>query len=493
MYASTLLDQENDDYYKYYKNVLTTTLRKAKSDYFYNTFNDCAKNTKKTWKHISNILNNKKNTSFPAQINVGAGSVSDALDMANVFNDYFVNVGPNLADKISSTTDPGVFLGDSFTNTMFFIPVTNHEIDKLIDGINCKKAIGYDDIHPRLIKDSKMVIVPLLSHIANLMLQKGKFPNSLKIAQVLPLYKAGDPACVSNYRPISILTVFSKLFELIIKNKLVNFLTTFKILSPEQYGFRKNVSTKQALINFIEELYLNKESSFDTIGVFLDLSKAFDTVDHNILIKKLQHYGIRGVCLDLFQSYLSERRQLVNIYNNNSGLKPIKCGVPQGSILGPILFILYINDLPDILKFSKIKLYADDTTIACCNSDHQILETSLNSDLEVVSLWFQANKLTLNTSKSNYCVFYYKKNITFNFTVKIGNIVLNEKSYVKYLGVIIDNKLAWNHHVNHVLSKVSKYVGIFFKLSHYVPRNILLLLYNSLVYPHFTYAVEILG
>ena len=493
---SRILKNDSDitiEYFTRYKNTLTNILKKAKLEYFHNLFELAGNDSRKTWTYIKNILKANTKESLPSKIVKDDTTITDVKMMADMFNDFFINVGPKLAEKINSHYDHTTMLTNTYNSSAFFAPVINKEIDALINEVNIKKAIGHDGIHPKLIKDSKSFITPYITYIANLILLYGKFPDNLKIAVVLPLYKAGDPTQVTNYRPISILSTFSKLFEKIIMKRLMDFLNKHNVLSSNQFGFRKNIGTNHALISYVEQLYLNLEKSNDVVSVFLDLSKAFDTVDHNILVSKLEHYGIRGVCLELFYDYLSDRKQSVSIAGSNSDQDILRCGVPQGSILGPILFLIYINDLPNVLTYSDAKLYADDTTISCSHQIAENLQENLNSDLAKLSKWFLSNKLTLNVQKSNFCVFTNNKLEIYNYNIQIGNLTLAEKNSVKYLGLVIDNKLRWNAHISFVLGKISRYVGIFNKLKQYVPTQTLLLLYNSLIYPHLIYAVEIWG
>ena len=229
------------------------------------------------------------------------------------------------------------------------------------------------------------------------------FPSILKIAKVIPVFKAGDKGKVSNYRPISLLSVFSKILEKLVYTRTVDFLNSHSVLVPTQYGFRPKFSTIHAVLDIITSCYDNMAINMYTGLALLDLAKAFDTVNHNILLKKLDHYGIRGIANDFFRSYLTNRRQIVSINNSNSSLKFINIGVLQGSNLGPLLFLLFINDLPNCLE-SVPRLFADDTCLQVCAPSVEQLELKLNSELTKICKWMFANKLTLNASKSQALV-----------------------------------------------------------------------------------------
>ncbi len=227
-----------------------------------------------------------------------------------------------------------------------------------------------------------------MARIFNGSFESGKIPDDLKIAKVIPIYKNGDLSLVSNYRPISILPCFSKILERLVANRMYNFVEKYNILSPTQYGFRANYSTHLALIDLIDKISSSLDKSLHTIGLFLDLSKAFNTIDHNILISKLNKYRIRGIALDWFKNYLSDRKQYVVWQETKSSFAPIRCGVPQGSILGPILFLIYINDICNSSKTLSFILFADDTNVF--HSSNNLLEAidTVNRQLCKISEWF---------------------------------------------------------------------------------------------------------
>ena len=229
----------------------------------------------------------------------------------------------------------------------------------------------------------------------------------MKRAKVVPIFKnSGSETVMKNYRPVSLLPVFSKILERIVYNRLFHYLIKHSILHPSQYGFQENLSTEQAILELQDRLLDIMNNKECCIGIFMDLSKAFDTLDHNILLKKLNHYGIRGIALDWFQNYLSDRCQYVNINGTNSELLPITCGVPQGSILGPLLFLIYINDLPLVSKKAVTILFADDTSALYRGKTYDELINIVDNDLSLLSDWFKCNKLALNESKTKYIIFH---------------------------------------------------------------------------------------
>ena len=267
-------------------------------------------------------------------------------------------------------------------------------------------------------------------------LSTGTYPDKLKIVKVIPIHKGGCTQDLNNFRPILLL------IEKIIHSKLYMFLEANNILFNQQFAFRKNNSTTYALIQITERIKESIDNGKYGCGLFIDLRKAFDTVNHEILLLKLEHYGIRGIILDWFKSYLSNRKQFVYINGISSSLKDISCGVPQGSVLGPLLFLLYINDLPNISKILNFYLFADDTNIYYENENLAQMEKIINLELKKLSMWLKINRLSLNIGKTNFVIFHpFNKPLKYRITLKIDRKAIMEKSYITYLGIIIDSTL----------------------------------------------------
>jgi len=236
------------------------------------------------------------------------------------------------------------------------------------------------------------------------------------------------------------------------------------------------------------------ENRKHTLGVFLDLLKAFDTIDHAILINKLNWYGVRGKALDWFRSYLSSRKQYVQYYNSVSDIQPIPCGVPQGSVLGPLLFIIYTNDLPNCLSDSKAILFADDTTLYISSNNIPQLYRSANIELESLNDWFRSNKLSLNVGKTHYVVFKYNKSlIPPNLCIQIGDEILKENDTAKCLGLYIDNKLNWQEHIAHLKNKLNSSLYAMNRVKHLLNSKHLTTLYYTLIYPYLDYGITLWG
>ena len=380
-------------------------------------------------------------------------------------------------------------------NSFVLLPTTPAEIISTIEKLKPKTSKGHDNINNKLIKQTCIPIARVLSHIINLSFEQGIIPQNLKLAKVIPIFKSSDNTLLKNYRPISILPTFSKIFEKLVHKRLYSFLNANNILTDSQFGFQPGISTEYAILELQNRLISNITQKKWSLGVFLDLSKAFDTLDHNILLNKLHVYGIRGVAFEWFRSYLSERYQYVMFRDQLSSKLPTTCGVPQGSILGPLLFLLYINDFPTICNSAKAILFADDTNIIFSDENIINLINKANTQLDIVTSWFNQNKLSLNIDKTKYIIFPPNKYINHDHSqdIFINNKVLQSVTYIKFLGVYIDKFLDWKEQLRVKCNTVSKNVGILAKLKNVISTNVKKVIYNSIIAPHFHYGIVAWG
>ena len=475
-----------------YRNKLTNLIRASKKSYYSNLLDNHKNNLKQTWKILNGLLGRDRKKSYPDCFDIEGTVTSDSTVIANGFNKFFINIGPQLSSRIPSiNVAPAHFLNNipSPPNSLYFTPTDHEEVLKLCTTLKAGTSPGCDGIKPDAIKAVKHHIARPLVQIFNLSMSTGIVPCQFKLAKVVPIFKSGNPSLCNNYRPISLLPVFSKIFERIIHKRLYNFINQLDLLHPSQFGFRHKFSSYMAVLEAYNTIASNLDIGNHTAGIFLDLSKAFDTISHDILLTKLHHYGVRGGALEWFRNYLTDRKQYVTVNDCNSDTGTVQCGVPQGSVLGPLLFILFINDVTYASNKFSFFIYADDTNIVMSNRNLVQLITSLNTELSKISLWFKVNKLSLNIDKSSYVIFKnrHSNRLYNNIHISIDGNELSKVSYTKFLGVYLDECLTWQKHNSYVINIVSKYSGILFRLKRILPTTTLFSLYNTLVLPHLYY------
>ena len=479
----------NREIYTRFKNNLTTQLRQAKSNYFDKEFNKCEGNVKKTWGIINNNIK-KRNKSNNITIQED-NRIINSSELPNKFNNYFSNVADELATKISTDHDNiNTYLKNRISNSFFMYDISNTEVVNSIDGL--KDCNGINQFSTNILKEIDLEISHPLLHIFNMCIREGYFPTELKLGCITPIFKKGDKFCISNYRPVCSLSPFSKIFERIIYNRMLEFINKNKIFSDTQFGFRKKKNAEAALLDFTNYIYEGLTKKQNVGSVFMDLSKAFDMIDHSILETKLEHYGFRGIFLKLLISFIKDRKYFVCVNGLKSDISTINIGVPQGSTLGPLLFLIYVNDMKNCSDLLKFIQFADDTTLMYRNKCIKQLNSTLEIEGNKVTKWLSANRLIINLTKTHSMLFTNKLgNLTLR--LKINNIYLEDKAETCFLGVVIDRKLTWKQHVQHISNKISKTVALLRLLRHIFPKKILKLIYMSLIYSYLNYCNIIWG
>ena len=334
-----------------------------------------------------------------------------------------------------------------------------------------------------------MVLIPQLLYIFKQSVKTGKFPDKWKIATVVPIFKGGNKEDVSNYRPVSLLPVTGKIFEKILHYQIVNFLDNNDFLSDKQNGFRKGKSTLESIVNFTSDIFDSINERNYTVATFIDLKKAFDIVNHKILMGKLYLAGINGNTLKLITNYLENRYQKTITNGKVSELKKITCGVPQGSILGPLFFLIYINDLQGVLGNNKFHLYADDTVIYCINDDVKEAEKELQNVLDKFSKWCAINALTINTSKTKTMLFGSRIKIKNSYKPELysNKELLQVVPTYKYLGVNLDQTLNFKYHLECLVSNITFKLYMFSKIRRFFNEKCAITVYKSMLMPFFDY------
>ena len=434
----------------------------ARNDYFKKAFIAAKTNIKKTWRLINQCLEKKRESKI-SKLVIDDRVVSSPQEIANQLNSYFVSVAESIHSSIPRVDN--VFLNNipHISNSIFLSPSTPFEVLPLIKNLK-NIATTNEEIPARVLKWSPDCFSKLISDGFNLMLQSGSFPDCLKIARVVPLSKdSRNNTQPSNYRPISLLPIISKIYEKLLASRFVSFLESNNVINPRQYGFLKGKDTTLACLDLINAILPAFTVKSICICLFFDFSKAFDCVDHGILLRKLYIYGFRGGVFNLMRSYLSNRKQYVCVGGTVSETKNLSCGVPQGSTLGPLLFNLYANDIYYLNLHKKMSQYADDTSYLIMGNDLHDMVGRVNNDLTLFYDWCRANKLLLNLNKTKAIMFSSKK-ITEPPTLIVNNISIGFVSSLKYLGLTLDNKLNYFGHIDLVLSRLAKIAGVSFYL-----------------------------
>jgi len=492
LFKSGRLSREN---FNAYRNRVTDLIRRRKREFYKIKFDAVVGDLKRTWSLINKVVspNKTKERRNIMKLKISNNNFTDCdIDIANALNNYFSTVGSNIANSFDHVGDHTQFLQGNYPDSFFFSPATANDIVTYINSLKNKNC-SIDCFPTFLLKKLSVILAPVLCHLVNLSLTSATFPDFLKIARVVPLPKGGDSTDMSNYRPVSVLHVFSKVVEKHVHRQLYAYLESNNILIENQFGFRYARSTSQAVLRHTEFIYDGLDDGDIVFAMYLDFKKAFDSVDHEVLLQKLRHYGVRGVTNDWFRSYLTGRSQFVNVNGAFSSHRNITHSVPQGSNLGPLLFLVFINDFPNCTDLFNFLLFADDSTVSCRLPKSSLNDcvSLINNNLLCVSEWLNCNKIMINVSKTKYMLYSYRGKCEFDSQIRIGDEIIQQTDSVKFLGVYLDNNLTFKHHILNVSGKISRNLGVLCRLREFVPKFIMQSLYYTLINPYILYAIEV--
>ena len=510
LYQQQLCGSESKkEKFKNYRYVLNKVKRTAKRQYYIDRCTTMKNDTKKLWQTLNNVIGKHTDkTCCIDSLRVDNLTITSSAEISEKMCDYFSNVGKNYANKIKRPKkDINSYLSKIRQNyeSMMFTQVNRSELLKLFKELPNKSSHGHDNLDNILLKEISEGIVDPLVNLFNRSLNEGYFPNQMKIAEVVPLFKSKERDMANNYRPISLLMVISKLLERIVYKRTFQFITDTGQLYESQYGFRKNHSCNDAISELLGEILHNLENNKYTVAIYLDLSKAFDTLQHSVILKKLECYGIRGKCLEWFTSYFKDRYMSVKIQTQSgiiekSDLKTVEYGAPQGSCLGPLVFLLFCNDLYLHIDHLNSIQFADDTTLYHGSRYLNYSKYCIESDLECIEDWFATNKLTLNIGKTVMMLFQptkrKKKDTSIDpaeFSVNLLGAQIPCKSQTKFLGLTIDDKLNWDSHLNNMMLKIRSRIGLLRKGKNLLTKHAKKILYYAQIHSILQYGLVVWG
>ena len=481
--------------YRNAQNEITELIRKGKRDYYNRYFTENKTNIHKIWKEINEIVNVKSKVfNSPSTIKSNGKVVSDSQEMATSFNTYFTNIAEDIIRKrkYNGRINHEKYLTEPLDKSFVLYDFDATDVSVAISTLNQRKGSFPNGLPTKLLIMFKDLVSTPLATIFNISQRTGTFPDLLKFSKTIPVFKKGSKLNLSNYRPISLLSNINKIFEKLMHGRVFKFLEKNKSLYHLQFGFRSKHSTDHALIQITENIKNALDNGKYVCGVFIDLQKAFDTVNHDILIDKLSYYGIRGLSNQWFKSYLSNRKQYVSINGYNSETMNVKHGVPQGSVLGPLLFLIYINDLYKCLAYGTAYHFADDTNLMVISETQKQMQKHMNIYLKLLYKWLIANKISLNCSKTEIIIFHETKiDQRFEYNNKINGHKLVPTNKLKYLGITLDNKLNGEFHCDVLTGKLNRANGMLSKVRHYVTKNELISIYHAIFASHLRYGCQI--
>ena len=512
MYAKTLKQPYNTTLqtkYILYRNVLGKLLKEEREQYFIKKLESNEGNMKETWKIINEAANRvtKQKKCFPIEEwQNSKGEVQSEKEVANILNNYFSTVGAELASKIPKPSKKPEYKTNRYTNparSIFLFKIEENEILKITQTMRGGTAPGPDELPPQAIKDIIELIATPLTHLFNLSITRGIFPQAFKVAKVVPLFKKGVTTDPANYRPISLINVIAKIFEKLLKTRLVKFLEENNVIDSHQFGFQNRISTQDALFKVTEEMYHKLDQGEKVVLTCLDVAKAFDSISKTTLAEKMEKTGIRGLALSLFMSYIENREQEVHIGDAISDSAIIRdFGCSQGTSIGPIIFLIYVNNLAAQDYLGELYMFADDVALINSGKTWREAHEAAEKDLRTIGYWMNANTLTVNPSKSSFMNIARRRDPEEESALPLKYHTcekapcscpsLEKVETLNYLGVVVDHRLKWDAHVQSLCQRLRKCAYVLYSIK-FFSRQLLKITYRALFESLLQYAITIWG
>lgn len=474
--------------------VIKIASKEAMNDYYIDKLSKIQHDPKKCWRFLNQTLGRKRKSDIVLK-DVSGEMIRLDKDKAERLNQYFINSVHELRRHFDHSEDESWYAFRTLRRhqNFFRLEETNEtQIADLISRMDVNKASGSDKISTKIILKCSSELLPYLVCLFNSSVNNFVFPDILKIQKIIPIPKESHSISVENYRPISILSTIDKIFEKILYQQFSSFLESEHLLSDNQYGFRKGCGTDEAVVNVVNYICDNLDRGYCGVGgMFYDFTKAFDLVDHGILIEKLSFYGCSGRELAYFKSYLVNRKQYVQVGSCRSSTEIVKSGVPQGSVLGPLLFRIYLNDINNIGQKGKIFLYADDLCILYPYHQETLLKSNISHDALLISKYAKLNKLVLNAGKTKFIRFKPQQCNINNGGIDLNGELIPEVTTVKYLGAYLQSNLLWHSHIEHLKSKVSPITGMLYKLRNKLNVRTKMMIFESLIQSKLRYLSQV--
>lgn len=479
--------------FKIIKNKVLVSIRNAKKSYEANNIAAAGTDSRKIWKVLNRCIFNRINDNVNVinVINVDNILLTNPTLIAERLNQYFTSIG----SLTENTNIDKSFVMSRYrgANAFCFVNVSDVDFVQILNKLKENTSPGYDEISVKMLKVLAAENKNSFVQVINKSINECEFPVELKISKIIPIFKKGRKDCMENYRPIAILPTFAKIIEYVLYAQLMDFLRVTNFFHPDQYGFLPNSGTEIAAVTFVQTVNESLDKNKLTSALFIDLQKAFDNVNRPLLIRKLCDLNVSNEVILLIISFLSNRKQFVSIGNECSSEVPSKHGVPQGSRLASVFFLVFINDIFNCDIEGSMQLYADDIVISYSCDNYCDMQNKMQNDVNKLKMYLKDNFLSINAKKTNFIIFNNRQchSDDFNFKIFYDNEEISRVNDVIYLGLRINNKLNWHSHIDHVRSKISSLIGALRRGVHVLPRSSLIKIYFAHIYTHIKFMLNI--